>query len=80
MDQNHKKVAHLTELLNESELNIQRLTDQSQVLKDEIRRLEGSWDETAKNMEYLKNILMKVNKLCFEFSSFFDVESIVFSF
>ena len=56
-----KKIAHLTELLGESELNIQRLTDQSQVLKDEIRRLEGNWTDTSKNMEYLKNVLIKAS-------------------
>ncbi|XP_075248629.1 uncharacterized protein LOC142341521 [Convolutriloba macropyga] len=58
-----KKVAHLTELLNESEGSIQRLTDQSQVLKDEIRRLEASWDQTSSNMDYLKNILVKFFRL-----------------
>lgn len=58
-----KKVAHLTELLNESEASVERMSDQSVVLKEEIRRLEASWDQTSNNMDYLKNILIKFFRL-----------------
>ncbi len=38
------------------------LTEQNRVLKDEIRRLQRSVEriEIAENLEYLKNIIVKV--------------------
>lgn len=56
-----KKLEHLTELLNESEANNLRMTEQVRVLKEEIRRLERNKErEThAKNLEYLKNVVIK---------------------
>ena len=49
------------ELLNESELNNVRLTEQIALLKDEIRRIERNVDraESLSNLEYLKNIILK---------------------
>jgi len=40
-----------------------RLTEQAKILKEEIRRLERNVirEKETQNMEYLKNILMKVS-------------------
>uniref|UniRef100_T1J702 GRIP domain-containing protein n=1 Tax=Strigamia maritima TaxID=126957 RepID=T1J702_STRMM len=56
-----KKIDHLTELLNESEATNLRLSEQTKVLKEEIRRLERNQEREkhAANMEYLKNIVLK---------------------
>lgn len=50
-------------MLEESESNNLLLTEQNRVLKNEIRRLQRSVErlEIAENLEYLKNILVKVN-------------------
>jgi GRIP and coiled-coil domain-containing protein 2 len=55
------KLDHLTELLNESELNNLRLHEQINVLKEEIRRLERNQEreKSISNLEYLKNIVYK---------------------
>ena len=55
------RLLNTTELLNESELNNVRLSEQVAVLKDEIRRIERNMDraESISNLEYLKNIVMK---------------------
>lgn len=49
------------ELLKESESNNSLLTEQNRLLKEEVRRLERSIERTeiAKNLEYLKNVLIK---------------------
>jgi hypothetical protein len=49
------------ELLNESELNNERLNEQVALLKDEIRRIERNMErtESISNLEYLKNIILK---------------------
>ena len=51
----------MNELLNESELNNARLTDQINLLKEEIRRLERNQEreKSISNMEYLKNVVYK---------------------
>ncbi|PVD18485.1 hypothetical protein C0Q70_21034 [Pomacea canaliculata] len=56
-----KKIEHLTELLNDSEESVSRMTEQAKILKDEIRRLNRNQqrDEELQNLEYLKNIIMK---------------------
>ncbi|KAH3804859.1 hypothetical protein DPMN_133151 [Dreissena polymorpha] len=56
-----KKNEHLTEVMNESEAHVMRLTEQAKILKDEIRRLERNVEraEETQNLEYLKNILLK---------------------
>ncbi|ESO86320.1 hypothetical protein LOTGIDRAFT_129381 [Lottia gigantea] len=58
----HKRIEHLTEVLNESEASVMRLTEQAKILKDEIRRLERNQEreQETKNLEYLKNIFIKV--------------------
>lgn len=55
------RLLNTTELLNESELNNVRLSEQVTVLKDEIRRIERNMDraESISNLEYLKNIVLK---------------------
>ncbi|KAL3193501.1 hypothetical protein MRX96_016854 [Rhipicephalus microplus] len=54
-------ISHLAELLNESECNNLRMTEQIRVLKEEIRRHERNYERQkhAVNLEYLKNIIMK---------------------
>ena len=54
---------HLRDLLAESEANVSRLTEQTRVLKEEIRRLERNQarSERISNLEYLKHIVVKVN-------------------
>jgi len=49
--------------MNESEAHVMRLTEQAKILKEEIRRLERNVirEKETQNMEYLKNILMKVS-------------------
>lgn len=61
MNKGKLQLVHLNELLNESELNNSRLSEQINVLKDEIRRLERNQErETSiSNMEYLKNVVYK---------------------
>lgn len=56
-----KQVGDLTQLLKETESNNALLTEQNRVLKEEIRRLQRSMErtESAKNLEYLKNVLVK---------------------
>ncbi len=55
------RLINTTELLNESELNNQRLNEQVTLLKDEIRRIERNMDraESISNLEYLKNVILK---------------------
>jgi uncharacterized small protein (DUF1192 family) len=56
-----KQLEHLNDLLNETELNNVRLSEQITVLKDEIRRLERNQEreKSISNMEYLKNVVLK---------------------
>ncbi|CAF1050221.1 unnamed protein product, partial [Rotaria sordida] len=55
------RLHNTNELLNESELNNVRLSEQVSLLKDEIRRIERNMDraESISNLEYLKNIILK---------------------
>ncbi|KAF9437654.1 hypothetical protein BGZ76_011768 [Entomortierella beljakovae] len=53
------KLQHLTELLNESESNHQRLLDQEKVLKEEIRNLDRAERRQNLSVDYLKNIVLK---------------------
>ena len=52
-----------SQLMNESEATVMRLTEQAKILKDEIRRMERNQDRERElaNMEYLKNIIMQVS-------------------
>ncbi|XP_003739206.1 GRIP and coiled-coil domain-containing protein 2 [Galendromus occidentalis] len=56
-----KRIDHFTELLNESEVNNLRLSEQVRVLKEEVRRLERNKEreEQFGNLEYLKNVVLK---------------------
>lgn len=66
-----KNAAHVTELLNESEATVLHLTEQARVLKEEIRRLERNQEREASvsNMEYLKNVIMKVRCCGYRYSN-----------
>ncbi|KAK3605782.1 hypothetical protein CHS0354_033984 [Potamilus streckersoni] len=57
----NKKIEHLTEVMNDSEATLMRLTEQAKILKEEIRRLERNTEreQETRNLEYLKNILLK---------------------
>ena len=50
------------QLSSENEATVMRLEEQAKILKEEIRRLERNQqrEKEAANMEYLKNILLKV--------------------
>jgi hypothetical protein len=56
------RIRHLTGLLSEAERDLAKLTQQNQVLKEEIRRQQRSVEreQHAQNFEYLKNIVLKV--------------------
>ncbi|EDQ87133.1 uncharacterized protein MONBRDRAFT_33471 [Monosiga brevicollis MX1] len=54
-----QQVGHLTSLLNESEVNVDRLTEQLKLLKDELRRNERSETRGELNIEYLKNVILQ---------------------
>jgi hypothetical protein len=61
LNKSKRQLEHLSELLNESELNNSRLSDQINLLKEEIRRLERNQqrEKSISNMEYLKNVVYK---------------------
>ncbi|KAG1701708.1 GRIP and coiled-coil domain-containing protein 2 [Nymphon striatum] len=56
-----KKVEHLSELLKEAEEGNMRLSEQTIILKNEIRRLERNKEreEHSENLEYMKNVILK---------------------
>ena len=56
------EIENLTQMLGDSETNIQLLSEQNRVLKEEIRRLTKNFErmDIADNLEYLKNVLLKV--------------------
>ena len=58
-----KTIRGLNELLRDSEEATVRLGEQAKLLKEEIRRLERNREreEGVSNMEYLKNVVLKVN-------------------
>ena len=49
--------------MNDNEATVMRLTEQAKILKEEIRRLERNVEREneTRNLEYLKNILLKVS-------------------
>jgi len=60
----HSQINHLTSLLHESEANCERLTQLSEALKEEIRRMEREKERQGhvkENTEYLKNVILKVS-------------------
>jgi hypothetical protein len=59
------RIRHLTGLLSEAERDLAKLTQQNQVLKEEIRRQQRSVEreQHAQNFEYLKNVILKVGEI-----------------
>jgi len=57
------RIRHLTGLLTDAERDLAKLTQQNQVLKEEIRRQQRSVEreQHAQNFEYLKNVVLKVS-------------------
>jgi chromosome segregation ATPase len=60
LDNAQRQIAHLSELLADSENSVARLEEQSKILKLEIRRQEASVERAnGTNLEYLKNVSLK---------------------
>lgn len=59
------KVIHLTALLSDTEQDLAKHVQMNKVLKEEIRRQQRSVEreQHAENLEYLKNVVFKVNIL-----------------
>lgn len=68
----------LLQLSSENEATVMRLEEQAKILKEEIRRLERNQqrEKEAANMEYLKNILLKVRMV--SFSTLIDFQLLIF--
>lgn len=62
LNTSQKQLKQLNAMLNEAEKNCSRYEQQNKFLKEDIRRLQRSVDRHAEiqNMEYLKNIIIKV--------------------
>lgn len=58
---------HLSTLLLEAEMDVARLTEMNTMLKEELRRQERSTEREneMKNLEYMKNVIFKVNLIFF---------------
>lgn len=56
------RIKHLTALLADAERDIAKLTQQNEILKEDIRRHQRSEEreQHANNFEYLKNVVFKV--------------------
>jgi len=56
-----KKIEHQSSILRESEATNARLSEQTGLLKTEIRRLEKNQErkDNIHNLEYLKNVILK---------------------
>lgn len=61
------KVAHLTALLSDTEKDLVKHIQMNSLLKEEIRRQQRSEEREkhAENLEYLKNVVFKVNDTFF---------------
>lgn len=59
-------------MLNEAEKNCSRYEQQNKFLKEDIRRLQRSVErhDEIQNLEYLKNIIIKV---CFNYETLINV-------
>lgn len=62
-----RRVAHISLLLSEAELENSRLSELATVLKEEIRSYQRSEERSKhiENLEYVKNIIVKVQLLQF---------------
>lgn len=65
LSEQESKVVHLTELLSETEKDLIKHVQMNNLLKEEIRRHQRSVEreEHAENLEYLKNVVVKVTFL-----------------
>lgn len=56
------RLKHLSTLLSEAELDVARLTEMNDMLKEELRRQERSTEREKHmhNLEYMKNVIFKV--------------------
>lgn len=63
MVEQESKVAHLTALLSETEKDLIKHVQMTNLLKEEIRRHQRSVEREkhAENLEYLKNVVVKVS-------------------
>lgn len=63
--ENESKVAHLTDLLADTEQDLAKHVQMNKLLKEEIRRQQRSVEREkhAENLEYLKNVVFKVSVL-----------------
>lgn len=61
--ENESKVAHLTDLLADTEQDLAKHVQMNKLLKEEIRRQQRSVERErhAENLEYLKNVVFKVS-------------------
>ena len=59
-----KRLQHMTALLSESESEAARLTQMTDLLKEEIRSYQRSEERKKhiENLEYVKNIILKVSR------------------
>eukprot|EP00038_Savillea_parva_P019742 m.28641 g.28641 ORF g.28641 m.28641 type:complete len:1174 (+) comp4535_c0_seq1:167-3688(+) len=56
----NRHIQHMATLLAESESSVERLAEQSKVLKQEIRRHEANSErDKGSNLEYIKNVVFK---------------------
>lgn len=61
--ENESKIAHLTDLLADTEQDLAKHVQMNKLLKEEIRRQQRSVEREkhAENLEYLKNVVFKVS-------------------
>lgn len=66
LSENESKIAHLTDLLADTEQDLAKHVQMNKLLKEEIRRQQRSVEreEHAENLEYLKNVVFKVSFFC----------------
>jgi len=77
-----KQCKHLAALLAESEASEARLSQLTQALKEEIRRNERSEERQKhiENLEYLKNVVLKVSDSAISCCYFCKCDSLSFEF
>lgn len=67
LNDQESKVIHLTALLSDTEKDLVKHIQMNSLLKEEIRRQQRSEEREkhAENLEYLKNVVFKVNYICY---------------
>lgn len=65
--ENESKVAHLADLLADTEQDLAKHVQMNKLLKEEIRRQQRSVERErhAENLEYMKNVVFKVSLMYF---------------